>query len=200
MSKYSGKCDFGDLCEIYGEEKTVKAKVYIGNNIMPLAINSYKDALPYFPFLVGLSVCNEDGMTMRLSRESYVDSYEREVLSSYLDTVIRYYKRCKRKKETFDANDALKHISWFDENETYKQLIVNEVENNGVKSEIPQGCHMPIAEIYREMLFNDMVYAGYTPSESARWCFGIDRTFNGDLPLDVSEAIMNESQNRSENV
>lgn len=75
MSRFSGKCDFYDEIEIFGLDRVLSAKIFIGENDYPLAITSYKDCIPYFPYIVTMSFHdkNEGRDIIRLSEKSWVD-------------------------------------------------------------------------------------------------------------------------------
>jgi hypothetical protein len=76
MSKYSGKCDFRDTWEICDIENRIEqANIYVGNNIVPLRITSYKDAVPYFP-RIAYAIGNENNgvINIWLGEKSYAES------------------------------------------------------------------------------------------------------------------------------
>ena len=79
MSKFSGKCDFYDEIEIFGLDRVLSGKIYIGENDYPLPIKTYYDCIPYFPNIVIMSFY--DNITgcyiIRLSEKSWVDIEER---------------------------------------------------------------------------------------------------------------------------
>lgn len=185
MSRYSGKCDFGDTWSIFGEEYILNSKIYIGKNIVPLRIESYKDALPYFPHIVCIQTGDKAGANIWLTEKSFVDSEEEASLERTLDRLKKYYRRCKRKKEEFDMGEALGLVSWFDEYRNVYRPVVDEVLRFGDNAKVPDTVHLPYYESDRKRLYEDMVKAGYTEADSAKWCFGILRYINGDVPEGV---------------
>ena len=192
MSKYSGKCDFGDSWDIFGEEYILNSKIYIGNNIVPLKIESYKDALPYFPHIVYMQAGDKEGANIWLTEKSFVDSEEEASLERTLDTLKRYYRKCKRNKKEFDMNEALGLTSWFDEYRRAYQPIADEILKHGEKACVPDTVHLPYYEGDRKRLYEDMVKAGYAEAEAAKWCFGILRCINGDLPEGVCSMVIKD--------
>ena len=78
----SSKCDFGDTCSMFNTPQEIleKYKVYAyDNDIVPLKMETEKDLIAYYPYLVTLMCCNkEEGGIIHLSHESYIDSEERE--------------------------------------------------------------------------------------------------------------------------
>lgn len=184
MSKYSGKCDFGDSWEIFGEKYILKSKVFILNNIVPLRIDSYKDALPYFPRIVVMSGGDKESSRIRLSDRSYADKEEENRLNWYLESIKKYYRKCKRKKVNFDIDEALDNVFFFEDKEKYKPLVM-EVMKSGDKAVLPGDMHLSIYDFYRKQLYDDMVLAGYKDNEAAMWCFGWDRCCRKDVPEGV---------------
>lgn len=87
MSKYSGKCDFGDTWEILGD-RVKNMKVYFGNNIVPLEIHSYKDALPYFPYLVSMMESSDEGTIVRLCTVPYTEEIVTDEYRNYVKELL----------------------------------------------------------------------------------------------------------------
>ena len=104
MSKYSGKCDFYDWFSKINDDKSIEeklknTKVYIGENILPLKMETYKDILPYGGYLTS-NICNSDGITIiRLSTRPYVDRREEEILETEMNILKKRYRALKRKKK-----------------------------------------------------------------------------------------------------
>lgn len=76
MSKFSGKCDFYDEIEIFGLEKILSAKVYLGRSDTPLELCSLADCVPYFPHIVYMANHIDGHSVIRLSEKSWVDIEE----------------------------------------------------------------------------------------------------------------------------
>lgn len=175
ISRFSNKCDLKDTIDIFGAENIIaNYKIYICSHILPLEVNKQEDLIPYFPYLVTLMVSSQElGGEIRLSAKSYVDEEEDEMLSYYLDEVIKYYKKCKRKKQPFDQEAALLKISHFDEKDYLKE-IVSRVAAKGEKATI-EDIHIPFYDRMRRELFIEMLRNGWSESKSYRWCFGLTR-------------------------
>lgn len=190
MSRYSGKCDFGDTWRIHGEEHILNSDIYIGNNIVPLRINTYKDALPYFPHLVWLMAYDKESnkSVIRLSDKSFVDSEERERLGRMLDDMKREYRRCKRKRIPF----LFDNLRFTYMEEIYGKIFY-EVEAKGEKAKIPYNLHFPYHDMERVNLYEDMVKAGYAELKAAIWCFGYERCIYDDLPESVKGVMQRDS-------
>ena len=187
MSRYSGKCDFGDSWGIHGEEYILNSKIYFGDNIVPLRIDSYKDALPYFPFLVGMIAGNKEGATIRLAERSFVDAEEEEMLTWELNNFKRYYRKCKRKKIPYNVDEALEKCIYFNGDREFYRPIAEAVSKYGNSAEIPENMHLRTHEYYRKLLYKDMREAGYSCHEACTWCFGWRRWINNDLPDEIKK-------------
>ena len=198
MSKYSGKCDFGDTWMIHGEGYILNSNVYIGENIVPLRIDSYKDALPYFPYLVSLAAFNnvEGKGEIRLSTESFIDREEREHLGWILRDAKKYFKKCKRIKKEFDADEATKALSSFEYEKNIYMPIAEEVKKDGIKAKIPDRVHLPMHEYYRKELYDDMIKAGYDSTKAAKWAYGWHRVFINDLPDSIKKGDNHECDDK----
>lgn len=177
ISKYSGRCDLYDvLVDIREITDFSKVKIYAANNsIVSLRIDSQKDLMPYYPYLIAISVGNSDGtQIIHLSEKSYVDTEEEEHLTWDLDELKRYYRRQKRKHEPFNSDEALKKISFFDGDAEYKKELVNRVKEFGEKATI-EDIHIPFMDTMRQRLYEDMVAAGWNDDRAYEWCFGWKR-------------------------
>ena len=99
ISVFSSKCDVYDsLVMIHNITDFSNVRIYAsGNHIIPLRIDSQKDLIPYYPYLVAMMSSSKDGyMSVYLSGKSYVDTEEEERLQWRLNQLKKYYRRCKR--------------------------------------------------------------------------------------------------------
>lgn len=179
----SGKCDFGDTCEIFGINNIIKNyDVYVyPNDIIPLKITSEKDLIAYYPYLVSLMCKDKNSGTIILSEKSFIDSEEKDWLTIIMNNVIKYYKKCKRKKVDFDKQEAIKLIVWpiNDEPEDYQIEIVNRVAKYGDKATL-DGLHDRIHERMRDEWYQMMVDAGWDKNKAHIWVYGFRGMLNND--------------------
>lgn len=179
----SGKADFEDVCTMHhsAEEILSKYEIYASiNDIIPLKIQTEKDLVAYYPYLVAAMYSSkEDGGTIRLTSKSYIDIEEEEHLTWRLNDLIRYYKKCKRKKIPFDKNEALKKINLFSEDypRQYEIDLVNRVAEFGTKATI-ENIHDPMHDRMRKEWFDLMVESGWNEDIAYRWIFGWSRWLN----------------------
>ena len=177
ISKYTDRHDFGDTVEIFGVEKILsKYQIYLYNSIVPLKMESKRELLPFYPYLIGMMYSNrEEGGVIRLSSESYIDTQEKEWLGWTLRDAQKYWRQCKRKKIPFDVDECLKKISFFEPRD-YDRQIVEQVKEFGKKATI-DGIHTQYHDRCREKLYEDMIASGWEDSAAYPWCFGWDRYF-----------------------
>lgn len=190
ISNVSGKCDFKDhlYISVETEEEAFNkfngTKLYI---IQPLPddfdwknatnipeayykrveYSSIKDLIPLYPHIVAYAGCdNTDSRNsvVCLSRESFVDREEREVLEYNLKRLLTIYNRCKRKKIKFNVEDAVKEITYNGWNKEAYEELANRVAKNGKKATL-DGIHLKMHEIYRRELVEDMLKHDMNPCD-----------------------------------
>lgn len=172
MSQFSGKCDFYDHLLIMGySDRDIqdKLEVYIGNR--RLKFRTMTDLIPYYPYLIYTSVYNNTlgKCVVTLSKESFVDSEEREILEYYLKYLLRIYKRCKRKKETFNIDEAVKMVSILGIRNDHIVELATRVSKHGNKANI-DGIHIESKDWYRRKLIEVMIQNNLNPCD-----YGYDR-------------------------
>ena len=165
ISKYSGKYDFKDMCEIHNIDNILKSNVYIGWNIIPLKIESEKDLIPYYPYIVGFSTTINGIGEIRLSTESYVDRSERESLEFYTKECQRYVNKCKRKKVEVNLDHFINQYY----KDTYKEILTRLVDKS--KEFTLDGIYLTMAEYYRKELYDEMVKNKWEINKAKLWCF-----------------------------
>lgn len=181
MSVYSGKCDVYDHFSMRAEtdediEKEIQRTdfyIYLKDRKHKLDIHTVKDLIPYYPFLTSAYAYNKEGKSnMFLSSESFVDQEEKQFLNMYMDDVKKYYRKCKRLKQPFNKEEAIKKIHWNDnwEVEEYKLAIVDRVAKEGQKANI-DGLFIPYKDWERTRLYDTMVEYGYDENYAYNWCF-----------------------------
>lgn len=168
ISSYSDRCDFCDHIYFSGVENVLKADIYVGDK--KLEAKEYRDLIPYLPYIIGIFIGGKDGDSyIRLSKESYVDSYERETLEWYLKNLLRIYNRCKRKKIPFNKEAAVHEICFDHHNEDIITELANRVAQFGRKAKI-DGLHTSYGDFYRKNLVDEMIKYNIDPAD-----FGLER-------------------------
>lgn len=193
MSRFSGKCDVYDSLVMIREVKDfTKVKIYAADNeVIPLRINSQKDLIPYYPYLTLVMCGDSEGNTViHLSKKSFVDAEEEDILSWRLSELKKYYRRCKRNKVPYDKAEALKLITYFVYNpSSYSEELVNRVAEQGEKATI-NGIHLPSHDHMRKKLYDEMISAGYPDGVAYRWCFGFDRWCSRESVEDIGDGYV----------
>ncbi len=174
----SGKSDFQDWCEMHNtpEEILEKYKVYAyGNDIVPLRMESKKELVAYYPYLVTMMFSNkEDGGHIHLSQRSFIDIEEEERLDYKIKDLKKYYNKCKRKKEKFDKNKALERILFLGEPEPYEIELVNRVAELGDKATF-ENLHDSFHDRMRDEWYQLMLDNGWNKWTAYRWVYGWHR-------------------------
>ena len=170
MSVYSGKCDCYDtLVQIHGyteDELKNNVVIYVGDNKESLHIESAKDLIPYYPYLISAAYFDNENRksVIRLTPESFVDREEREILTFYLKQILRIYNRCKNKKSKFSVRNVVKEVCWNGWNKNQITEIANRVKENGDKATI-EGIHLNGHEYDRKRLVEEMINNGLNPAD-----------------------------------
>lgn len=169
MSQFSGKCDLYDTL-ICIHNTTDWSKVYISQNNTRLPINSQRDLVPYYPYLIG-SACYSNGeASINISKESFVDREERERLEYILQDILKDYRRCKRKKVEFVPIEIAENYKGFYSYKLYLE-IAKRVKENPKKPNL-EGIHTEIAQMYREALYDEMLKWDYDEEYTRKWVYG----------------------------
>lgn len=190
MSKYSGKCDFYDTISLYGIDYIKNSDVYVGsfstkNRNHKIKINSSKDCIPYYPFIISCAGFNKDKSTIYLSDESWVDIEEKEWLNRWLAEILKEYDRCKRKKAPFDEEIVFEKLCFglidlgfrrsLYSHDTELREIISRVAKYSKKATV-KGIHLGTKNnLYREPLYEEMVKNGYSKEYAKEWIYGKEK-------------------------
>lgn len=167
MSIYSGKCDFYDHIEIFGVEKVMNATIYVGDSEVPLKFESEKDMIPYYPYVIYLSVSDDKHTYMRLTNKSWVEIEEADILNLYLELFLKYLRKCKRKKVEYIVEDAMENVCWYYD-EAFMELA-KRVKEYGKKATI-DGLFLKGKDFYRQKLAEEMIKNGLNLAD-----YGLER-------------------------
>ena len=177
MGGISGKSDFQDFCEMHHtpEEVLEKYDIYARvDDIIPLKMESKKDLVAYYPYLTSIVCSSKDERgVVKLSDQSYIDGEEQERLDWRIEKLIKYYKKCKRKKRVYDPNEALQEICWvsIDEPQKYEIDLVNRVAELGEKA-TTEDIYDPWCDKKRRQWYDLMIKNGWAKEIAYRWIYG----------------------------
>lgn len=174
MSMFSGKCDFGDTWEILGS-RTKNIKVYFGDNIVPLRIDSRKDALPYFPFIVSSMSSSDELTVVHLSTKSYVDEREEQIIQNSWKYMQKLYRKLAKKCEP-TVDDLL--VDYWSKGSVDGRIMAQALVDKKGKGHLPDNLTYSYLDHYRDLLYNEMIANRYDPDEAYRWVYGFKRWLN----------------------
>lgn len=186
MSMFSGKCDLADhmwICNDTEEDvqrEIDKTDFYLhrpsGLCGHKLDIHTIKDLVPYYPYLISMAYgSKEDRNKVWISSESFVDSEEKERIGWYIDDVLKYYRKCKRKKIPFIKEECIKNSFWGERHSDFFSDIIDKIIENNFKytpeDAFYDGFHLSLHDHYRKSLYEEMVKYGYSKEYAMQWCF-----------------------------
>lgn len=179
MSRFSGKCDFYDgFVEIRCgsdeekiKEELKKLKLYVrGKDGRDHLVKSdtIKDIAKYYPYLEAIACGSNDGFTVILSSDSFIDQEEKEFLTWKIRDVLKWWRKCKRNKKPFDVDECVEKLFWMNTDQI--RTIAERVAKDGEKAEFDD-LHNPLHEYYRKRWFEELVRLGYTEREAYNWVY-----------------------------
>ena len=104
MSKFSGKCDFYDEIQIFGLDYILNATIYIEGQPEPLSLNSLKDCVPYFPYIVTMASYSNNPI-LYLSSKSWVDIEEERYGHMRIYDLYREFLKEEMEKYSLEESD-----------------------------------------------------------------------------------------------
>lgn len=112
------------------QEFVEKSKIYLGD--ARVMIKEEKDLIPYYTHLVA-SACytKENGNTIHLSRDSFINSEEREFLSWKIRDIISMFRKAKKEKieVTLDYVKSQKYY-WGNGEDFIWSALIDKIKNN----------------------------------------------------------------------
>ena len=183
MSRWTGKSDFCDWCEMHNtpEEIVEKATIYIGN--AKVDIKEPKDLIPYYTNLIASMGCSKDSQIINLSKSSYIDEEEEERLAWRIRDAICEARKAKRNKEELTAQMLIKNDPFSSDSKIIWHVIVDIINKNPeiIKYHLPKdfyelsdffrswiipkyffGIHLPYANRQREEFLKFAADNGFT--------------------------------------
>jgi len=160
MGRYTGKSDFDDWCNIHNkpEEIIKNATVFLGD--AKLTFNKPRDLIPYYTHLIASMFKSDDKQVIYLSKESYLDTREKERLSNFIYNSIIWAQKAHREKKSFN-------LSFIKSQKNYKALysseddyilisIINKIKKYPELIKFPIKCSPIIKEYILPHYFNDI--------------------------------------------
>lgn len=101
---FTGKSDFFDWCNIHNKPEDVIKKATVFLNGAKITFEKPEDLIPYYTHVIASLCKSESKQVINLSKESYLDSHEKERISYYVKDAIIWAKKARREKKDFDLN------------------------------------------------------------------------------------------------
>lgn len=112
------------------QEFVEKSEIYLGD--ARVMVKEEKDLIPYYTHLVA-SACytKENGNTIHLSRDSFINSEEREFLSWKIRDIISMFRKAKKEKieVTLDYVKSQKYY-WGNGEDLVWSALIDKIKNN----------------------------------------------------------------------
>ena len=146
MSRHTGKSDFEDWCEMHNNPTDIlkKGKVYINN--ARIHLETEKDLIPYYTHLIASMYSSPDSQIINLSKDSFIDSEEREFISWRVRDVIAIARKAKKEKAHLDLEYFKAHHN--DPYDSTPDFIWNEIIDRIYN--YPEVIKMHLPRDYRE--------------------------------------------------
>ena len=112
------------------QEIIEKSKIYLGD--ARVMIKEEKDLIPYYTHLIASASYNkEKGNVIHLSRDSFINSEEREHLSWKIQDIISTFRKAKKEKTnvTLDYLKAQKYY-WGNGEDFIWSALIDKIKNN----------------------------------------------------------------------
>ena len=112
------------------QEFVEKSEIYLGD--ARVMIKEEKDLIPYYTHLVASACYNkENGNTIHLSRDSFINSEEREFLSWKIRDIISMFRKAKKEKieVTLDYVKSQKYY-WCNGEDFIWSALIDKIKNN----------------------------------------------------------------------
>ena len=184
MSMFSGKCDLYDSVEMIHcgakdedeqaknvEEFLKDATFYIWNNDrrLKLDIKTRKDLALYYPYLLTMSCYSGGKFVGVLSSDSFIDREEKERIDLAYKIAANLYKKYKRKKKPFIADEVIEENSYGFMSD-YEKEIIRRFEKYGKKADISD-MHTKMHEYYRKEWYQELIRLGWSEDEAFSWVY-----------------------------
>ena len=178
MSEFCGKCDVCDSFRDRTDEYLQNSKFFIygsDHRDHQLVINNQKDLAKYYPYLTCSMGADKNGAHVHITSQSFIDSEEAERINWVKDTLVKYYKKCKRNKIQYTVAEAIKAAVWFNPSD-WEIELARRVGEAGEKAET-EDLHTPIHDYFRDRWCKELISQGYTEDEAELWVYGWDRVW-----------------------
>lgn len=159
MGKYTGKSDFDDWCNMHNKPEDVIKKATVFLNGAKITFEKPEDLIPYYTHTIASMSCSKEKQFINLSKESYLDTREKERLSNFIHNSIIWAQKAHREKKNFNL-DFIKEQKNYKvyslEDDYILNSIVNKIKKYPELIKFPIKCDSIIKEYILPHYFDDI--------------------------------------------
>lgn len=159
MGKYTGKSDFFDWCNMHNKPEDVIKKATVFLSGAKITFEKPEDLIPYYTHTIASMSCSKEKQFINLSKESYLDTREKERLSNFIHNSIIWAQKAHREKKNFNL-DFIKDQKNYKvsslEDDYILSSIVNKIKKYPELIKFPIKCDSIIKEYILPHYFDDI--------------------------------------------
>lgn len=159
MGKYTGKSDFDDWCNMHNKPEDVIKKATVFLNGAKITFEKPEDLIPYYTHTIASMSCSKEKQFINLSKESYLDTREKERLSNFIYNSIMWAQKAHREKKSFNLDfikDQKNYKVYSLEDDYILNSIVNKIKKYPELIKFPIKCDSIIREYILPHYFDDI--------------------------------------------
>lgn len=159
MGRYTGKSDFDDWCNMHNKPEDVIKKATVFLNGAKITFEKPEDLIPYYTHTIASMSCSKEKQFINLSKESYLDTREKEHLSNFIYNSIIWAQKAHREKKNFNLDfikDQKNYKVYSSEDDYILSSIVNKIKKYPELIKFPIKCDSIIKEYILPHYFDDI--------------------------------------------
>lgn len=159
MGKYTGKSDFFDWCNMHNKPEDVIKKATVFLSGAKITFEKPEDLIPYYTHTIASMSCSKEKQFINLSKESYLDTREKECLSNFIYNSIIWAQKAHREKKNFNLDfikDQKNYKIYSSEDDYILSSIVNKIKKYPELIKFPIKCDSIIKEYILPHYFDDI--------------------------------------------
>ena len=159
MGRYTGKSDFDDWCNMHNKPEDVIKKATVFLNGAKITFEKPEDLIPYYTHTIASMSCSKEKQFINLSKESYLDTREKERLSNFIYNSIMWAQKAHREKKSFNLDfikDQKNYKVYSLEDDYILNSIVNKIKKYPELIKFPIKCDSIIKEYVLPHYFDDI--------------------------------------------
>lgn len=159
MGRYTGKSDFDDWCNMHNKPEDVIKKATVFLNGAKITFEKPEDLIPYYTHTIASMSCSKEKQFINLSKESYLDTREKERLSNFIYNSIMWAQKAHREKKSFNLDfikNQRNYKVYSSEDDYILSSIVNRIKKYPELIKFPIKCDSIIKEYILPHYFDDI--------------------------------------------